>query len=548
MTTRLQRLSLGSRITALTAGAAVLLSMIAVTAALTATSTRADTEHLTERISPAYAGADRLLALALAQQTGATQYTASGLDYYKTTLYASAHEQEIALARDVEKWLENERALLGEFQAIRRDLDSWRSEVAEPLLNAVAVDGPDPERGALPQAVQTRFSGILQAIARFKSNVTTVRDELRDQVQTSSNLLVWLLFSAAVVVIATGILLAMLLSRLVTRPVVELAAEVRQVAKGDYEHEISGGGPPELARLARDVNAMRQKIAADLTEVRAARGKIEEANLLLEQQTEELTRSNRDLEQFAYVASHDLQEPLRKVASFCQLLQRRYAGQLDERADQYIYFAVDGAQRMQRLINDLLAFSRIGRMTTGFVDVDLNRVVDDIIGQREPTSGRITRGDLPVVNGEEPLLSALLTNLIGNSVKFRKPDVPIKIHIDASRDGDEWEVSVRDNGIGIGAEFVDKVFVIFQRLHSKEAYPGTGIGLAISKKIIEYHGGRIWVDTAYEDGTLIRFTLPAREPAVSEPAVSVPAGSEPSGELADDRPVPALSRAEEPAQ
>ena len=543
MTTRLQRLSLGSRITALTAGAAVLLSMIAVTAALTATSTRADTEHLTERISPAYAAADRLLALALAQQTGATQYTASGLDYYKTTLYTRALEQEIALARDVEKWLENEPTLLGQFQAIRRDLDSWRSEVAEPLINAVAVDGPDPERGALPQAVQTRFSGILQAIARFKSNVTIVRDELRDQVQTSSSLLVWLLFSAAVVVIATGILLALLLSRLVTRPVIELAAEVRQVAEGDYEHEISGGGPPELENLARDVNAMRQKIASDLTEVRVARAKIEEANRLLEQQTEELTRSNRDLEQFAYVASHDLQEPLRKVASFCQLLQRRYAGQLDERADQYIYFAVDGAQRMQRLINDLLAFSRIGRMTTGFVDVDLNRVVDDIIAQREPTSGRITRGDLPVVNGEEPLLSALLTNLIGNSVKFRKPDVPIKIHIDASRDGDEWEVSVRDNGIGIGAEFVDKVFVIFQRLHSKEAYPGTGIGLAISKKIIEYHGGRIWVDTAYEDGTLIRFTLPVREPAVS-----VPAGSEPAEELADDRPVPALSRAEEPAQ
>ncbi|GAA0947257.1 sensor histidine kinase [Virgisporangium aurantiacum] len=540
MTTRLQRLSLGSRITALTAGAAVLLSMIAVTAALTATSTRADTVHLTERISPAYAAADRLLALALAQQTGATQYTASGLDYYKNTLYTRAHEQEIALARDVEKWLENERALLGQFQAIRRDLDSWRSEIAEPLINAVAVDGPDPERGALPQAVQTRFSGILQAIARFKSNVTTVRDELRDQVQNSSNLLVWLLFSAAVVVIATGILLAMLLSRLVTRPVIELAAEVRQVAEGDYEHEISGGGPPELENLARDVNAMRQKIAADLTEVRLARSKIEEANRLLEQQTEELTRSNRDLEQFAYVASHDLQEPLRKVASFCQLLQRRYAGQLDERADQYIYFAVDGAQRMQRLINDLLAFSRIGRMTTGFVDVDLNRVVDDIIGQREPTSGKITRGDLPVVNGEEPLLSALLTNLIGNSVKFRKPDVPIKIHVDAERRDDEWELSVRDNGIGIGAEFVDKVFVIFQRLHSKEAYPGTGIGLAISKKIIEYHGGRIWVDTAYEDGTLIRFTLPVREPAVS-----VPVGPELS---ADDHPVPALSRAEEPAQ
>jgi light-regulated signal transduction histidine kinase (bacteriophytochrome) len=160
-------------------------------------------------------------------------------------------------------------------------------------------------------------------------------------------------------------------------------------------------------------------------------------------------------------------------------------------------------------------------MTTGFVDVDLNRVVDDIIAQREPTSGKITRGDLPVVQGEEPLLTALLTNLIGNSVKFRKPDVPIKVHVEAVRDDDDnWELAVRDNGIGIAPEFVDKVFVIFQRLHSKEAYPGTGIGLAICKKIVEYHGGRIWVDTTYGDGTLIRFMLPARQQASAEPAPS----------------------------
>ena len=156
---------------------------------------------------------------------------------------------------------------------------------------------------------------------------------------------------------------------------------MREVAAGDYQHRHRRDGPPELGRLADDVDAMRQQIASDLAEVRAAREQIEWVNSQLEEQAEELTRSNRDLEQFAYVASHDLQEPLRKVASFCQLLQRRYAGQLDERADQYIAFAVDGAQRMQRLINDLLAFSRIGRITTGFVEVDLNQVMADVAGQ-----------------------------------------------------------------------------------------------------------------------------------------------------------------------
>jgi len=426
----------------------------------------------------------------------------------------------------------------------------------------VATEGPDPARGTLPEAVQTRFSGILQAISKFKNDATALRNELRDRVRTSSTVVVVLLFSAAAVVLVTGVLLALLLRRLVTGPVVELAAQVRRVAKGDYEHEISGGGPPELARLARDVDGMRKQIAADLMEVRAARARVEEANRLLETQAEELTRSNRDLEQFAYVASHDLQEPLRKVASFCQLLQRRYAGQLDERADQYIYFAVDGAQRMQRLINDLLAFSRIGRVTTGFVDVDLNSVVDEVIAQRSPAGGRITRGDLPTVRGEEPLLTALLTNLVGNAVKFRKPDSRIEIHVDAARVGDEWELSVRDNGIGIGPEFAEKVFVIFQRLHSKEAYPGTGIGLAICKKIVEYHGGRIWVDTDHEDGTLIRFTIPVLNPkdeagsdsAGPEPAADDRVAEDTADETADgtagalpNQPVPALSRAEEPA-
>jgi light-regulated signal transduction histidine kinase (bacteriophytochrome) len=233
----------------------------------------------------------------------------------------------------------------------------------------------------------------------------------------------------------------------------------------------------------------------------------------LKAQAEELTRSNRDLEQFAYVASHDLQEPLRKVASFCQLLQRRYSGQLDERADQYIAFAVDGAQRMQRLINDLLAFSRIGRITAGFTDVDLDRVLTEVRSQLEARAGadaEISWSDLPTVEGEEPLLTTLFVNLIGNSLKFRRTDVPAVIKITARRDEDEseWVINVRDNGIGIEAEFADKVFVIFQRLHARDAYEGTGIGLAIVKKIVEYHGGRVWLDLDVEEGTSINFTLP----------------------------------------
>ena len=215
----------------------------------------------------------------------------------------------------------------------------------------------------------------------------------------------------------------------------DLAAQVRAVAGGSYDTAITHQRPAGAAAAGQDVDSMRQQIASDLAEVEAARRQIEEANEQLEQQAAELVRSNRDLEQFAYVASHDLQEPLRKVASFCQLLQRRYQGQLDERADQYIAFAVNGAQRMQRLINDLLAFSRIGRATTGFTDVDLSRLVADAVAQldltAEPNGAEVTWSDLPVVRGEEPLLATLFANLIGNAVKFRRPDEPARVHVSA---------------------------------------------------------------------------------------------------------------------
>ena len=203
---------------------------------------------------------------------------------------------------------------------------------------------------------------------------------------------------------------------------------------------------------------------------------LQEANRRLDEQARDLERSNRDLEQFAYVATHDLQEPLRKVSSFCQLLQRRYGGQLDERADQYIGFAVDGAQRMQRLINDLLAFSRVGRTTAGF---ERGRPATTIAlaaaAQLEPTrtdAGRRDRSSatLPVVQGDPALLRQLLRQPVGNGLKFRRPDVAAGASaVDAGATATSWEISVADNGIGIEPEYADKVFVIFQRLHARDA-------------------------------------------------------------------------------
>jgi light-regulated signal transduction histidine kinase (bacteriophytochrome) len=229
----------------------------------------------------------------------------------------------------------------------------------------------------------------------------------------------------------------------------------------------------------------------------------------LEARAADLQRSNAALEQFAYLASHDLQEPLRKVASFCQLLQRRYAGKLDARADQYIEFAVDGAKRMQALINDLLAFSRVAqaepRPSLVSSDTALAQARTNLAQEIEKSGATVEAGHLPLVLAELPLLTAVFQNLLSNALKFSGP-APPRVVVSASRNGRMWQFAVTDFGIGIEPRYAEQIFVLFQRLNER-AYPGTGVGLAMCKKIVEYFGGRIWLDTA-ADGTRFCFTLP----------------------------------------
>jgi signal transduction histidine kinase len=515
--------TLRGRVTALTALVVTALLGLAVGGAVVAANNRANLDDLVTTINPSRTAAERLLSALVDQETGVRGYALTG-NRADLRPYDEGLAQEADLLAELKRVLPDEPGLRDQLAVIEQEADRWRAEVAVPIISTVATQGPLAARALATDAARQRFEQLRLAVADLQDDLRALRDDIADKARRTGDRLVLLLIGAVVVVLFAGVGLTVLLQRMVARPVTELAAEVRKVAGGDYEREIVTGGPPELARLAADVDAMRRKIASDLAAVREARGQVQWINDQLRLQAEELTRSNRDLEQFAYVASHDLQEPLRKVASFCQLLQRRYAGQLDERADQYIAFAVDGAQRMQRLINDLLAFSRIGRLTAGFTDVDLNGLLADVATQteaaREYAGGQITWDRLPVVEGEEPLLTTLFTNLVSNSLKFRRPDVPPRIHIGATERGKEWEISVSDNGIGIEKEFADKVFVIFQRLHAKDAYPGTGIGLAIVKKIIEYHGGRVWLDPDVAEGTTVRFTLASAPTLVggAEPA------------------------------
>lgn len=226
---------------------------------------------------------------------------------------------------------------------------------------------------------------------------------------------------------------------------------------------------------------------------------------------EELTRSNRDLEQFAYVASHDLQEPLRMVATYTQLLAERYKGKLDENADKYIHYAVDGALRMQTLVKDLLAFSRVGRTQEAPQNTDCNLVVRSVMANLQSviqeSGARINYCELPVLLADHTELAQLFQNLIGNAIKFRRAEPP-EIRVTAEKKKKEWLLSVADNGIGIAPQHADDVFVIFKRLHTREEYPGSGIGLAICKKIVEHNQGHIWVESEPGQGSTFRFTWP----------------------------------------
>lgn len=252
----------------------------------------------------------------------------------------------------------------------------------------------------------------------------------------------------------------------------------------------------------------------DISERKRAEEVGEELNRKLTEQAEELKRSNAELEQFAYVASHDLQEPLRMVSSYCQLLQKRYADKLDEDANEFIQFAVEGAARMRHLINDLLRYSRVGTRGKPLQAIRCDQVVAEALANLsvaiEESGARITTGELPVVMGDPTQLVQLFQNLIGNAIKFRADRRP-EIHIDAAPDGGDRVFSVRDNGIGIEMEFADRIFLIFQRLHNRTEYPGTGIGLALCKKIVVRHGGEIQVCSQPGTGSTFTFNLPGAE-------------------------------------
>lgn len=449
------------------------------------------------RLDPAARNTSYLLASLLNEETGVRGYVLTHEQSFLQPYQAGVTETTQRIRR-LHQLIDPYPGLRTGLRGVVAAADQWRSQYAEPAISA-ARNGHLPST-ALETTGKNDFDQIRATIGVLNHEILAERQTALNRLHAATTAVVIVAITGAVAVIAAAAAAWAAMTGWVIRPLAALRSEARVVASGGVDHELTVDGPRELMELAADVEAMRRQLRFSMTD--------------LSYKANELERSNRELEQFAYVASHDLQEPLRKVASFCQMLESRYAGQLDDRAHQYIAFAVDGAKRMQLLINELLTFSRVGQPGTTRGPVDLNTVANEAIDRLDATitdtDAHVTVASLPTVFGDGTLLTQLFQNLIANSIKFRRMDEPPMIRINAERKDDHWEFACQDNGIGIAPGHSERVFVIFQRLHPRDAYPGTGIGLALCRKIVDFHSGHIWVDTDGQQGsgTTIRWTLP----------------------------------------
>jgi signal transduction histidine kinase len=487
----------------------VLVLASAVAGAVLLNRTDEVSRDLSDQIQPARVAAFQLQAALRDQETGVRGYAIAADRQFLTPYYDGQHAEHAA-AEDIRRLVGQRVDLINDLDAIERAAANWRASSAEPLIATVAPNAPDIVNSRVADRGKAEFDRLRELFDTQNVDLAAASaigtDELKDMTGWRDRVL------GAVVLVFFGlaITLGLLTRAAITIPLAALAASCRRITEGSFTGSISPPRrPKDIRDMAIDVENMRQRIVSALDNSRAAEARLDE-------QAVELKRSNAELEQFAYVASHDLQEPLRKVASFCQLLEKRYGDQLDEHGIEYIGYAVDGAKRMQVLINDLLTFSRVGRAGIKHTELDLDTTLDAALANLdaaiEESNAEIVRPTqpLPRVMGDPTLLTMLWQNLIVNAMKFRHVDRAPRIVIDIEPHPNDREclLTVSDNGIGIAEEFTDKVFVIFQRLHGRDVYPGTGVGLALVKKIVEYHGGAVRIDTTYTEGTRFELTLP----------------------------------------
>jgi signal transduction histidine kinase len=334
--------------------------------------------------------------------------------------------------------------------------------------------------------------------------VTTLRSTALVPVDSLIKLSILIVLIAVLVV---GVLGGLFMLR-VTKPLIRLRDASRKLAAGELTYRVHITQKNEIGELGQAFDQMGESLLKKEAQLREYAAQLEQR---VEERTVDLTRSNADLAQFAYVASHDLQEPLRMVSSYMQIIEQRYKDKLDAPGIEFIGYAVDGASRMQMMINDLLTFSRVGTKGKPFKPTDCEAIFNQTLTNLQmaiaDSHAVITHDPLPTVLADDTQMGQLFQNLISNAIKFRGTE-PLRVHVSAQEKEREWVFSVRDNGIGIDPQYADRIFVIFQRLHTKEEYPGSGIGLAICKRIVERHGGKIWVVSQLGQGSVFYFTIP----------------------------------------
>ncbi|HTR28504.1 MAG TPA: ATP-binding protein [Puia sp.] len=358
---------------------------------------------------------------------------------------------------------------------------------------------------------QQRVDAILDQIDPLNDRLTPLEDDFSFALGEGSrwleHVILRLLFVVALTVECTGLLLAITVSRSIQRGLKELLLSSQAVARGDFRRKALAFSRDEIGTLANHFNSMAEELERLEKENREANSSLERK---VRQRTVELESKNKELEQFAYVASHDLQEPLRTISGFVELLQKEYRERLDGNGSKYLGYLSQGSDRMKTLIKDLLDYSRIGREKEAMM-VDSRDTLSEVLADLDKTireSGATIRAaDLPVLRAYPTELKLLLQNLITNAIKFRSPDRQPEIRITAVSEPGWWKFVVSDNGIGIEPQFLERIFIIFQRLHSRTRYEGSGIGLAHGKKIAELHGGRIWAESTPGEGSRFIFTV-----------------------------------------
>lgn len=504
---------IGRRVAALASSAALVLAVSVVVTGLAVVRLDNSVHAQVDRTEPAGVAAARLDGAVVSQQTGVRGYVLSGsgavLQEYERGLSA-----ERAAVADLRRYLSGEPRLSRAVSLAEKRAEAWREGYAVRTIREVAAGSRWPRSPAATERGSLLFGRFRSAMGRVESALGSMRRSADRNVTGADHELVALLGLCLLALLSVLEVTWLLIRRWLTSPIEGLAADVRMISGGSYDHRIAPGGSLELKSLASDVDAMRNRIISDLGEVEEARRDLARKTVALEQSNSALARSNSALEQFAYLSSHDLQEPLRKIASFSELVVRRYGDRLDEQGREYLGFVASGARRMQTLVSDVLDLSRVGRSGRPLEPVDLNEAFvaarSNLQGAIERAGAVVEAGELPVVWGDRLLLVTLFENLIGNSVKFRSAELPTVL-VSAGESAEGWEIAVEDNGAGIAPEHAERVFTIFQRLHGRSEHPGTGVGLTLCRRIAEYHGGGIRVDDSWHRGTRMVVTLPEAE-------------------------------------